>query len=456
MRSLAVVVVVVLGWILQAGGAAALCAGDCDADGTVAVAEVVTTINAALGSTPVSSCPAGDVDGDGAVSVAETILAVQSALNGCLADTRCPVTRVASSNGIAALAGPGLSVAASGDFDVITAGTELIDGAPARAAGSVVIHRYTADGGLQNEVELASPTQVVVAPRLASLSDGGGAVAWAEADPRAFGSPISRLLVRRYGSRGTPLGNVITLAKAQPRHQLSLATVTSDGSNNALFSWMDREQTAQGGTAFRGALRQQRPKGLDATRPVGCFGDPVAVPLGDALGVVCVAFDIDPMQVVLRAFTLDGTEVTPRFDFRTAGPYGAISAAANSQRVAVAWHQPLDTPVRTSRVLAQVATLDGTPIVGPLEVATVVDTQIPPAIALLRDGSFAVAYGESPLQVSRFAADGTPLGDAVIVDNTRVDELALGADTNGDLVVAWRWRDIFALRIPALGSAACE
>jgi hypothetical protein len=448
------VVVVALGWMMHASGAAALCPGDCNADGTVAIAELVATINVALGATPLSSCPAGDVNGDGAVSVAETVTAVQAALDGCGLGARCPVTRVASSNGVAALAGPGLSVAANGDFDVVTGSTQLIDGAPARAVGSVVVHRCSG-GALQNEVELAAPTQVVLAPRLAGLADGGGAVAWGEADPRAFGSPISRLLVRRYGSRGTPLGNVITVTKAQPRHQLSLATVAANGSD-ALLSWMDREETSQGATAFRGALRRQSSKGLDATRAVGCFGDPVSIPLADGLGVVCVAFDVDPMQVVLRAFTLDGSDVTPRFDFRTVGPYGAIGAAADSQRIAVAWHEPLDTPLRTSRVLAQTAGLDGTPLIGPLVVGTVVDTQVPPAIALLRDGSIAVAYGESPLQVSRFAADGTPLGDPVVVDNTRVDELALGADSGGDLIVAWRWRDVFALRIPALGSSACQ
>ena len=59
------------------------CAGDCDRDGVVAVNELVTAVNIALGSAPIGGCSACDVNGDGLVSINELIAAVTSALGGC-------------------------------------------------------------------------------------------------------------------------------------------------------------------------------------------------------------------------------------------------------------------------------------------------------------------------------------------------------------------------------------
>ena len=59
------------------------CAGDCDADGVVAVNELISAVNIALGTADVSTCSACDSDGDGMVSIGELIAAVNKALNGC-------------------------------------------------------------------------------------------------------------------------------------------------------------------------------------------------------------------------------------------------------------------------------------------------------------------------------------------------------------------------------------
>jgi len=63
---------------------AGTCAGDCDGDGMVRIAELITAVNIALGQQPLSDCPSLDVDGDGQVSIGELIQAVSNALNGCL------------------------------------------------------------------------------------------------------------------------------------------------------------------------------------------------------------------------------------------------------------------------------------------------------------------------------------------------------------------------------------
>jgi hypothetical protein len=59
------------------------CAGDCNGDHHVALAELVRSINLVLDSAPPDSCPGSDVDGDGAVTIGELVAAVRVALNGC-------------------------------------------------------------------------------------------------------------------------------------------------------------------------------------------------------------------------------------------------------------------------------------------------------------------------------------------------------------------------------------
>ena len=57
--------------------------GDCNDDGPVAVDEVLTVVNIALGNQDVSACRLGDPDGDQRISVDEILAAVNNLLNGC-------------------------------------------------------------------------------------------------------------------------------------------------------------------------------------------------------------------------------------------------------------------------------------------------------------------------------------------------------------------------------------
>ena len=59
------------------------CGGDCDGDGTVTVAELVTGVSIALGTRPIAACESLDVGGDGRVTVDEALAAVHHALRGC-------------------------------------------------------------------------------------------------------------------------------------------------------------------------------------------------------------------------------------------------------------------------------------------------------------------------------------------------------------------------------------
>ncbi len=59
------------------------CAGDCDDDGQVTIAELVLGADIALGRDTADRCSAMDQNGDQAVSLVEVVRAVRSALDGC-------------------------------------------------------------------------------------------------------------------------------------------------------------------------------------------------------------------------------------------------------------------------------------------------------------------------------------------------------------------------------------
>jgi len=66
-----------------ARGGVTSCAGDCDGDKTVSVAELITMVNIALGKRGIGDCKNGDRNDDGAIDISELIRAVGSALDGC-------------------------------------------------------------------------------------------------------------------------------------------------------------------------------------------------------------------------------------------------------------------------------------------------------------------------------------------------------------------------------------
>ena len=60
-----------------------VCAGDCDGDGQVTIAELTQVLNVVIGQLPLTQCEAADAGGDGELSIGDIIAAVRSALGGC-------------------------------------------------------------------------------------------------------------------------------------------------------------------------------------------------------------------------------------------------------------------------------------------------------------------------------------------------------------------------------------
>ena len=61
----------------------AICAGDCNGNGAVAVNELVLGVNIALGNQPASACPPFDADRDDRIAINELIAGVSNLLAGC-------------------------------------------------------------------------------------------------------------------------------------------------------------------------------------------------------------------------------------------------------------------------------------------------------------------------------------------------------------------------------------
>ena len=61
----------------------AMCAGDCDGNGTVTIDELVILVGIALEQEPIATCAAGNGDGDLQITVSEILSAVTRALGGC-------------------------------------------------------------------------------------------------------------------------------------------------------------------------------------------------------------------------------------------------------------------------------------------------------------------------------------------------------------------------------------
>ena len=81
-----------LGFGAPPAGAGPVCVGDCNADATVAINELIVGVNIALGSQAVTACEAFACQGDGTVPINCLIQGVNSALNGCAGEPTVPLT----------------------------------------------------------------------------------------------------------------------------------------------------------------------------------------------------------------------------------------------------------------------------------------------------------------------------------------------------------------------------
>lgn len=69
--------------LLRVPVTAQVCPGDCNADYTIAINELIVCVNVSLGAVAVTTCAACDANGDGAVAINELITAVNASFGTC-------------------------------------------------------------------------------------------------------------------------------------------------------------------------------------------------------------------------------------------------------------------------------------------------------------------------------------------------------------------------------------
>jgi hypothetical protein len=69
------------GAVIVDGGA--VCAGDCDGSGSVAINELIHGLNILANNGPLAACPAADINGNGTVTIDESVAATGNAFEGC-------------------------------------------------------------------------------------------------------------------------------------------------------------------------------------------------------------------------------------------------------------------------------------------------------------------------------------------------------------------------------------
>jgi len=126
----------------------AACIGDCDADGAVAVNEIITGVNIALGNSGIDACPVFDTDATGTVEIYELIIAVGNLLNGCTAG---PPSKASKSSPIAVSPDGSLVVTANIDTDTISIFTVGAGGLIAKVKEVAVGHEPRSVAMLSNK-----------------------------------------------------------------------------------------------------------------------------------------------------------------------------------------------------------------------------------------------------------------------------------------------------------------
>lgn len=191
--------------LVAPGWAAAVCVGDCDASGTVAINEVQACVNLFLGSAPVSTCLNCDQNGDGAVAINE----VQGGVNSFLNTDTCPMVTAA----------PGTATPVP--TNTTLADTPTPSNTPTRTATRTPTRTATRTPTRPTATPTSSPTSAVPPLGLRVFQLSTGVTPGAGPTPTPASGFFTSLV---QGSQGVPMGTL--LLNAGPLDNDGQATVT--------------------------------------------------------------------------------------------------------------------------------------------------------------------------------------------------------------------------------------
>jgi hypothetical protein len=237
---------------------AAVCVGDCDESGSVAVNELVTGVNIALGTATVDTCPSFDANGDGVVAVNELITAVNNALEGCVIPGEglgerifsvrtdsAPFTPSRSMFASSAVAGSNVSAGFSAGPLVLVAGEPDANGIATLVLaedafvgmqaldGSIACYKFFAEGSAGSIDCDGGPAPNVVATQAAGENAPPAEYTVEDGDPTGPGAAV--LEVTKQGASlpaGAPVDDCPT-AELDTPVQIVLTTATATATKGA-------------------------------------------------------------------------------------------------------------------------------------------------------------------------------------------------------------------------------
>ena len=380
------------------GRVAAQCAGDCDGDERVSIADLITGVAISLDQEDLERCPSVDGDGNEAVSIDELVRAVQLALEGC-AEEPTPGTAtptVSTPTGST----PTATIAITATQTPPTPGTPTPTMPPSPTIPSGVGLSLGGEFEIHTEVgEAGEGPCLLDQPRAALAPTGLLNVVWEDGACR-------RVRGRQMNTDGQPTGDVF---------RVNVFTV--------IASDLAIEQLRDG---FVVVWDEEFAPGLDTSTFDGSSSTVIAQRFDAAAGKVGTEFQVNSFTV--------GSQRAP-----------AVGAASDGSFVVV-WIDDSgyeSVPSRVPIVVGQRYDSAGGPIGGEFQVnESTSRTHGAADVAMRQDGRFVVAWAavNDPRSIfaRRFGADGAPLGAEFLVSaHTVANDPSVTVDSSGGFAIAW-------------------
>lgn len=297
-------------------------------------------------------------------------------------------------------------------------------------------------------------TSIQAWPAISATADGGFIAAWTDGVTPLLKTVNAVALAQRFDGLGAPVGEPITLSPGSPSFQRALsASLLADGSVLLGYSG-----NFDGFDDVRAVRIDSTGKHLSDAQFVAAGARLAALNDGGYVAVwtMAIAEGDSDGAILAQLFDADGTERAPMFRVNSvaAGPQvdPSVAVLANGDLI-VAWSDPsreLNQPVYGD-IVSRRFTANGTPLGDDILVADGRLSQFDPDIAVRPDGGYVVVWtdysgtrGDSSffsIQAQAFDRSGDALGERVVVNTITAGfqiNPTVAALDNGSYVVAWQ------------------
>ncbi|WP_111732385.1 calcium-binding protein [Roseovarius amoyensis] len=296
-------------------------------------------------------------------------------------------------------------------------------------------------------------------PQITALNGGGFAVSWTD-----WSSGDQDVRAQVFAADGTPVGGEVLVNTTTTGSQGSQQEITALAGGGFVITWQDSSET--GGDTSDTAVRAQviaadgTPVGgevlVNTTTTDIQFNPNIAPLAGGGFVIIWEDQSSDLADIRAQVFAADGTPVGSEFLVNATTvlqQWNPQITALEGGGFVVTWQDSSFTGGDTSSpgVRAQVFTADGTPVGGELQVnTTTTGGQGTQQITALEGGGFVITWQDlsetggdtsgAAIRAQVFAADGTPIGDELLVNTTTSGTQAypeVTALAGGGFTITW-------------------